>query len=276
MSAEESLREGNLEQALAQLQDRVRKNPADAKPRVFLFQLLSVLGQWERALTQLNVAGELDPGTLAMVQAYREAIQCEALRTRVFAGERSPLVFGEPEQWLALLMEALRLTALGQFAQAQQLRDQAFADAPATSGRITTAGEEAQAQAFEWMADADMRLGPVLEAFVNGRYYWIPLHRIREIVVEPPVDLRDVVWMPAHFVWANGGEAVGMIPARYPGSESSEDNRLRLSRQTEWLEYAPDSYRGLGQRMLATDSGEYSLMDVREIHLNVAEMPAPT
>ena len=272
MSAEESLREGNLEQALVQLQERIRKNPADAKPRVFLFQLLAVLGQWERALTQLGVAGELDPGTLSMVQAYREAIQCEVLRTRVFAGQRSPLVFGEPEQWLALLMEALRLTALGEFARAQPLRDQAFAEAPATPGRITIVGEPPLMEEFTWIADADMRLGPLLEAFINGRYYWIPWHRIREIQVEAPEDLRDVVWMPAHFVWANGGEAVGMIPTRYPGSEAGPDNRLRLSRQTEWLEYAPDSFRGLGQRMLATDGGEYPLMDVREIQLG----PAPT
>ena len=47
------------------------------KLRVFLFQLLCVLGQWERALTQLNVAAELDAQALAMAQMYREALQCE-------------------------------------------------------------------------------------------------------------------------------------------------------------------------------------------------------
>ncbi|MFO1349473.1 MAG: hypothetical protein U1F68_01835 [Gammaproteobacteria bacterium] len=36
------------------MQEQVRKNPANAKYRVFLFQLLAVLGQWERALNQLN------------------------------------------------------------------------------------------------------------------------------------------------------------------------------------------------------------------------------
>ena len=35
--------------------------------------------------------------------------------------------------------------------------------------------------AFEWIADADDRLGPVLEAIVNGRYYWVPFERVRRI-----------------------------------------------------------------------------------------------
>ena len=103
MLAEESLRAGDLDEALAQLQDAVRKDTANAKLRIFLFQLLAVLGQWGRALTQLEVAGELDAGALAMVQTYREAIRCEVLRTGVFAGQRSPLFFGQPQPCTASL-----------------------------------------------------------------------------------------------------------------------------------------------------------------------------
>ena len=48
--------------ALKALSDEVRAKPGDAKLRVFMAQLLCVLGQWERALNQLNVAAELDAG----------------------------------------------------------------------------------------------------------------------------------------------------------------------------------------------------------------------
>ena len=77
--------------------------------------------------------------------------------------------------------------------------------------------------AFEWIADADPRLGPMLEAMVDGKYYWVPFHRLRTLEIEPPADLRDKVWMPAHFVWANGGEAFGFMPTRYPGSQAADD-----------------------------------------------------
>ncbi len=111
----------------------------------------------------------------------------------------------------------------------------------------------------------------MLEAMVDGKYYWVPFHRLRTLDIEAPADLRDQIWMPAHFVWANGGELFGFIPTRYPGSEASTDPALALSRRTEWQERG-DWFLGLGQRMLATDAGEHPLMDVRRIALS--EPPA--
>ena len=267
MDAPVSLSQGKLEETLTQLQATVRSDPSNAKHRVFLFQLLAVMGQWDRALTQLNVAGELDASTLAMVQTYREALLCEGLRADVFAGKRSPVVFGKPEQWIALLLESLSLMADGQYAKSQDVRNQAFELAPATSGIIgDPSGPDSET--FAWIADADARMGPVLEAIINGRYYWVPYHRIQSINIEVPEDVRDMVWMPAYFTWANGGETVGLIPTRYPGSEASEDKLIRLAQKTIWQELDNGVYQGMGQRMFATDVGEYPLMDLRLITLN--------
>jgi len=263
MLAEESLREGRLQEALAQLQEQVRKNPADPKLRVFLFQLLAILGQWERALTQLSVAGELDASTLGMVAVYRQALACERLRMDVFAGNRTPVVFGEPAEWIALVIEALRLTAIGRDAESQAVRGQAFDAAPATGGVL-------DGQRFQWLADADPRLGPLLELIVNGRYYWVPFARIHRLTLEPPTDLRDLVWTPVFVTWANGGEAAGLVPTRYPGSQDSEDPQIRLARRTDWQPRGEDLYLGLGQRMLATDAGEYPLLEVHSIELDVS------
>ena len=268
-AAEQAVREGDLAGALQNLQEQVRKEPSKPELRVFLFQLLAVMGQWERAHTQLNVAAELDPGALAMAQMYREAINCELLRADVFAGRKSPVVFGEPEEWVALLIESLLSDGTPRAAQAQALRARAFEAAPPSAGTIN--GEP-----FEWIADADMRLGPVCEAVINGRYYWVPFSRIARIDLEAPADLRDVVWMPAHFKFANGGETVGVIPTRYPGSETADDSRLRLARQTVWNENAAEVYVGLGQRILATDAGEHALMDVRTIVIGEPADPART
>jgi type VI secretion system protein ImpE len=256
--AEQYLKEGNLSEALAQLQSQIRKAPADAKLRIFLFQLLTVLGQWDRALTQLNVAGDLDASTLAMVQTYREALRCEVFRHDVFSGLRTPLIFGEPQQWIALLQQALKLTTQQQYQEAENLRNLAFESTPAISGTIN-------GETFEWIADADMRIGSMLEAIVNGQYYWIPFQQIQSIQIETPVDLRDFVWMPAHFTWTNGGEAVGLIPTRYPDLENHPDNAIKLARKTEWQELNPEFFIGFGQRLLSTDIGDYPLMDIREI-----------
>ena len=256
-AAEQSLREGDPQKALRLLQDTIRSKPADAKLRVFLFQLLCVLGQWDRALNQLTVSGELDASTLAMVQTYREAIQCEGLREQVFLGKRAPLLFGEPETWVALLIEALLREGQGELDAARTLRDQAFENAPAVSGTI-------DGKAFEWLSDADMRLGPVLEAVINGKYYWVPLTRLSKIDIEPPTDLRDTVWMAAHLEFSHGGEAVALIPTRYAGTDLTQPLEA-LARQTHWDESMPGFFIGKGQRVLSTDSGDLALMDIRSI-----------
>jgi type VI secretion system protein ImpE len=263
MPALETLRNGNLDEAFRELQQEVRRSPADAKLRVFLFQLLAVQGQWDRALVQLNTAAELDASTLIMAQMYREALQGEVFRAEVFAGKRSPLIFGDPPQWMGWLVEAARLTAGGKHDAAQQLRMKAFEAAPATSGSL-------DGTRFEWIADADTRLGPVIEAMLSGRYFWVPVQNIRRIKVEPPTDLRDLVWLPVHFTWSNEGEAVGLVPSRYPGSESSPDNLIRLARKTEWSAPAEGASHGLGQRMLSTEETDYPLLDIRQIELDAA------
>ena len=268
MSAEELLRDGKLDECLEALQAGIRQAPADSKLRVFLFQLLAVMGQWDRAVNQLKVAAGMDAATLPMVQAYREAIRCEMLRAEVFAGRRSPLLFGDPAEWVALLLDALKLTAAGEIAASQDARGRAFELAPPTAGRI-------DGKPFEWMADADPRLGPVMEVIVNGRYYWVPLTRIRRVDLEKPVDLRDVIWTPAMFTWANGGDAVGFIPTRYAGSVETGDPGLMLSRRTEWVDLGSELFVGVGQRLLATEADEYALMDVRCIELDSEDQSVP-
>ncbi|MEO0974614.1 MAG: type VI secretion system accessory protein TagJ, partial [Pseudomonadota bacterium] len=210
---------------------------------------------------------QMDPAALPMVQTYREALNCEALRAEVFAGNKSPLIFGDPQEWVALMVQALELSAQGHHAEAASLRAQALEAAPAVDGTI-------DGQPFEWLADADSRLGPLLEAVINGRYYWIPFTHARQIRLDPPEDLRDVVWMPAYFTWSNGGETVGLIPTRYAGSEASEDGRVQLARITTWDEQPGDQFIGLGQRLLATDTGDHPIMDTREISFNLEAPPA--
>ncbi|MEL6205799.1 MAG: type VI secretion system accessory protein TagJ [Pseudomonadota bacterium] len=266
MIAEDKLKAGDLDGALSALQDAVRKNPADAKLRIFLFQLLSVMGDWKRAITQLKVSAELDPLAIPMAQTYREAIIAEAFREKVFAGEKTPLVFGEPPEWLPRLIEALRVAAEGNAEAAAALRAEAFEAAPTSAGHLNDTG-------FEWIADADMRLGPVLEAIVDGRYYWIPFDALLKLDIEAPADLRDSVWTPATLTVAAGGEKVALIPTRYPGTASVGTPAQKLGRETVWRDVGAETFVGTGQRLLATDGGDTSLMDVRSLTLGEA---APT
>jgi type VI secretion system protein ImpE len=253
----ETLRSGDVAGALDALKQDVRKAPRDPRLRTFLFQLFCVTGEWERALTQLTAAAELDPAAVPMAQAYRASIRCEMLRESVFRGERSPMVLGDPGPWLPMLIEATRLLAQGQPDVAERLRDTAFEAAEETAGMMNETP-------FTWIADADPRLGPVLEVFVNGNYMWVPFARLKALRLDHPTDLRDQVWMPANFTWNNDGENVGFIPARYPGSTAS-DPAVALSHRTEWYDSDGGWSLPIGQRVLVTDANETALLDIRSL-----------
>jgi type VI secretion system protein ImpE len=267
MTAEEHIRAGDLEGALQALHDAIKKNPADAKLRVFLFQLLCVNGQWEKALTQLNLIADISPDSMLLAQIFRPVIQCEALRSEVFAGKRSPLIFGEPQEWLGLLVHANSMVATGNLKEARETMNRALEDAPAVAGSINE-------HDFEWIADADSRLGPVLEAVIDGKYYWVPFNRVAQIHITRPSDLRDLVWIAATFTWSNGGESSGLIPVRYAGSEKSTESGIRLSRRTDWQEAGHEFFLGQGQRLFATDQGEYPLLETLIIKFNHPVVPA--
>jgi type VI secretion system protein ImpE len=260
-TAEDLFRAGDVKGCLAELQSEVRKRPADPKLRIFLAQLLMVTGDWDRAVNQLGVSAELDASALPMKHTYTAAIQCEKLRAAVFAGERSPLVLGDPPPWIALLLQALVSSGQGRSQEAVELRARAMEDAETTPGTLN-------GSPFEWLADADSRLGPVLEVLLNGAYYWVPVARIRRIEFEKPEDVRDLVWLPAQFTWTNDGQAMGLVPVRYPGTEQAAEDVLRLSRKTQWDELGDGAFAGLGQRILTTSAEELGLLEIRTIDMS--------
>lgn len=253
MNVDKASTKVQLEQAVA----AARSAPGDASTRMKLFRLFTVTGQWERAATQLETASNLDTtlGFTAMV--YRQAIACERFRAEVFAGRRTPVIAGEPPRWLALMVEALRADAAG---AAKALREDALAEADAKSGRI-------DGQPFEWIADADARLGPVCECFIDGKYYWVPFERIERIDLPQPEDVIDVVWASAEVTFTGGGAKHVLIPVRYPGSETTGDDDLMMARKTTWSGSDDTGFVGLGQRVLTTDQAEVGLLDVRVLEL---------
>ncbi|MFZ4573564.1 MAG: type VI secretion system accessory protein TagJ [Phycisphaerales bacterium] len=278
MTAAELIKLARLDEALVALEGDVRKSPADSKLRVFLFQLLAVLGKWDRAATQLEVVAEMNPQALLMAQACRQAILCEHLRSEVFAGKRSALLLGEPDAWVQQLIAAMSLDGQGNHAAAAELRAEALEAAPASAGFALTqsSGGEPVKTPFEWIADADPRLGPMLEAMVGGKYYWVPWHRVRAIIIDKPVDLRDTVWAPARFLWTTGAAQDGFIPARYSGSEvPANPGPVRMARETQWVAN-PAGDLPVGQRLFATDAGEFSLFETRSIQIGDGEPEWPS
>lgn len=246
-----------LDVQLNHIKEAIRAEPTKASLRTFYFQLLAVMGDWNKALGQLQVCAQLDPKALPMAQIYREAMRCELLRAEVFEGRRTPFIVGEPPEWLSYMVDALKAQSETSQEAAFELRTRALDLAPAIAGFIN--GEP-----FEWLCDSDSRLGPIFELYSAGCYYWVPFSSIKSIALEKPQDLRDVVWQPAELTLVNEGTLQGVVPARYP-THVDDDDGLHLARRTEWTEIGGDHVAGRGQRVLITEQGDHALLDVRTI-----------
>ena len=61
------------------------------------------------------------------------------------------------------------------------------------------------------------------------------------------------------------------MPTRYPGDETLKDPLSALARKTEWIDVGEEFYIGSGQRMLTTNSGDFSLLQTRKIVFNEAD-----
>ncbi|SNS92415.1 MULTISPECIES: type VI secretion system accessory protein TagJ [unclassified Azospirillum] len=259
------LKDGDVDAAMAVARDAVRSAPGAVAPRILMFQMLALTGEWARAQTQLKVIAELDAGARAMVMAYQMLVHSETVRTDIFAGKSTPTFLGQPEAWEASLVEALRLEGNG--CQADALREKAFEEAPPSAGHVVEVSGEHK---IAWIADCDHRLGPMLEIVIDGRYMWVAFRAIAVLEAEAPAQLCDLVWFPVKITFINGGQVTGYIPTRYPGTPADGTNDLLLSRGTDWRQRPDGVTVGLGQRMLATDQGSYALFDIRRIMLGSA------
>jgi type VI secretion system protein ImpE len=250
--------DASLQEALERVKENVRTRPGDIRERWLLFQISCFMGDWERALKQLQVCVQIDPEHEQTAQLYSVLIRSEVLRAEVLAGNNVPrYVLDPPPEWVTTLLSALQAAAKGNLCQADEAREQALSQAPDSPG-------ETNGLLFEWISDTDTRLGPVCELVVAGRYRWCPFCELTHLRLHEPVGLLDLLWAKADCTLRDGTVLKAYIPARYPGSEQGPD-AIRLARETSWQEQGETGIIGLGQKTWMTNSREHALLDLRGI-----------
>jgi len=252
------LKAGDLSGALAAVKAAIRKAPADSDLRFTLFQVLSATGDWEGASNQLVAYTELTGRQSPLGIIFNDLIKAEVMRKLVFQGEKLPVIFGEPFEWVPLLVQACHHFAKGEYDAAATLRSQALKEAPGISGTCN-------GTPFAWMMDGDSRLGPLLEIMMKGTYYWVPQQRVKAMTFAEPTHLRDRVWTAVEITFETDGVSTAFMPVRYPGAHAWQDPARQLARSTVWDSPVEGIYLGSGQRVLMTPDAEIPLLEVREL-----------
>jgi type VI secretion system protein ImpE len=124
-------------------------------------------------------------------------------------------------------------------------------------------------QPFRDFEDSDPRIGPNLEVYIAGTYTWIPFAYLRKVEIEPPVDLRDLMWARARvettpeFRLQDLGEV--LIPAICPLSSHHAEESVQLGRESVWEEDATYEAVPFGPKIMLVDGADVPLLRIRSV-----------
>jgi len=123
--------------------------------------------------------------------------------------------------------------------------------------------------AFNEFSDSDPRIGANLEVFIAGSYTWIPVHYLRKLEVDPPANLRDLMWARARVETSSDfrlqelGEV--LLPVLCPLSSRHADESVNLGRESAW---ETDDVHGeipYGAKLVLIDGVEVPLLEIRSV-----------
>ena len=255
------LRDYSVAEAIQLAEHQVKMYPVQASLRHSLFQLLCAIGDWSRALQQIQLCAQVDANYTREAQVFGELIRCEIYRHSCLQGEQCPGFILPPPAWMEDLLAALACNARGEAQEADAYRSRALE-------AITDSVGQWNGGIFDWISDGDSRTGPVLELVAGGVYIWLPFSQIRSLKSPLPANLTDLIWKPVNITLHNGDIHSAWLFPRYSGSEKAADP-LRLCRETTWQDGPGETLvTALGQRMWLTSHGDISLLDMTACSFN--------
>ncbi len=261
MDPKELIRAGKLTDARQQLINSVKRYPGDSGLRVLLFQVLSLLGDWEKAQRHIDIIAAQDVKAEAGIMPYKNLLQGERVRQEVYHLERRPEFLPKAPAYAERYFLGLEQLKNNEFESAEEIFELLEGDRPSPAGRLND-------RSFVDIRETDSFLSYFLEAFVHERYVWIPFESIREMILPTPESLFDLIWIPAQITAWSGLTLNCFLPVVYPESPFHEDDRIKMGRMTDWRPLGGPFYKGLGQHVFQIGDEDVPLLEIRELMLN--------
>jgi type VI secretion system protein ImpE len=232
MSPKELFQSGNLKEAIQALGALLRDNPADAKSRTFLFELLCFTGEYDRAEKHLNIlAGENSQSEMGAV-LYLSAIHAAREREGMFERHAYPTEEVPP---------SLKGT----------LNGEPFESVEDTDPRLGARLELFAAGAYLWIPFVHIESIEMEHP-----------KRLRDTLWAPAIVKTGPSFK---------GQELGQVlmPVISPQSCKHANSNVVLGRATEWVESPDGDAAPVGLKMLSVDGEDYSFLEIRKLEFAV-------
>jgi type VI secretion system protein ImpE len=256
-----------IEAMLAESLVCTKQTPQNWRPHWMAFQWACITGQWDIALTMLEQCAMLAPQFCPSIDQYRGCLRAECHRASVFHSQSAcraarPNFLSGTRRWVKRQLGLLQSGHDGGLLAAKHdynLEADKSWNLPGTSNL----------GAFAWLHDGDDRLGPISEIFLGGRYFWVPFESMAEMTLTPVVCVLDRVWRPVEILLWDGTKCAGFLPARYIGSQWTDDE-LKLGHRTLWIWLNSSQQAGLGERQLCSEQRCWPLSQLTIVRFHPA------
>jgi type VI secretion system protein ImpE len=228
MTPRDLLQAGKLDEAIDALSAELRDNPADARRRTFLFELLCFAGKYDRAEKHLDIVGQGTKEAEMGALLYHSALHAERMRQQMFDSRTFPLT-------------ATPKPVSG------TLNGKPFQSLTDADPRIGARLELFAAGAYTWIPFEQIEAIQIL-----------PPKRLRDLLWAPAV-----VRTGEAFKGMELGEV--LIPAIAPLTWRHADGAVRLGRVTQWESLDDDTDAPIGQKLLLVDDEEFPILEIREL-----------
>ncbi len=261
MDIKQLIRNAELTKARQQLIQEVKKAPGDTALRTHLFQVLLLLGEWDKALVHLNALAKDDKASHMAHGVYTGLIRAEQERSGVAKLRKEPSFLPGRPVYADLYFKAVEVAAQGEKELAATLFDRIGAATPLISGTVNQ-------EPFSGFSDTDTLLNGFLEAMEYDRYLWIPFEAIREITVQSPQTLIDLIWTKGSVTTWEGLTMACFFPVLYPLSHCHTDHRVKMGRMTDWQILAGPYARASGQHVFRIGERDIPLLEIETVMFN--------
>jgi type VI secretion system protein ImpE len=229
---------GKVTEAISALGTWLRDNPADVSQRTFLFELLCVAGQYDRAEKQLSVLSQGSKEAQLGATMYYAALHAERERNELFRTQAFPAT--QASDQLSGTLNGKRFSS--------------FRDAdPDLGARM----EVYAAGAYLWIPFrhiTSIAMGP-------------PKH-LRDTIWP-----SAMVQTGPSFKGMELGQVI--VPGVYPFSWKDEDESVWLGRSTVWGADDEGHEYPVGQKIFLVDGEEFPLLELRTLEFDAVEEAEP-
>jgi type VI secretion system protein ImpE len=232
MNAQQLYQVGRLDEAVQALAATLRSDPGDVRSRTFLFELLCLAGEYDRAGRQLDIIADSSTEAGMGSLLYRSALHAERSRQEMFASALIPE--SEPAQ-VSGTLNGTRFESISDADPRLGARLEVFA-----AGQYTLLP-------FAYIAELTVE----------------PPKRLRDLLWAPArvkagTQLRDFEF----------GEVI--TPGIAPLSWRHADWQVRLGREIDWVELPDGREAPVGPKLLRVDEELVPILEVRELTIDSA------